>query len=120
MINSSDVEVSAISEIKGGKKEPDRADTSWEVVLGRGRVDEFLFYLPWATMLCTRCFRRTKAHSITSEDKGHLQVSALKASVYLLEIVVSFFESHIPVTGSQRSPSSVAHWDRVLQATHHV
>src|SRR5271157_4552083 len=56
-------------------------------VLGRGRVDRLLFYLPSAKTLCTECSLKDQAPTITSEDKSHLEVSALKGSVYPFEIV---------------------------------
>ena len=102
------------------KKEPDRADTSWEVGPRPRSGRPIALLLAMGKYAVYQVFPKDQAHAVTSEDKGYLEVSALKASVYLLEIVVSFFESHIPVTSSQRPPSSVAHGDRVLQATHHV
>ena len=106
---------------KAGRKKPDRAGTSWEE--GTAPRSGLLITLT-LTVAKDVVYRVVPyglgAHHHTSEHKGHLEVSALKRSVYLLEIVVSFFEGHISVTASQRSPSSITHRNSVLQASHYV
>ena len=106
--------------VKAAKKKPDRADTSWEGGPGPRSGSPIAILVAVSKDVVYRMFQKDQAQATRSEDEGHLEVSTFKASVYLLEIVVSFFERHVPVTGSQRSPSSFAHGDRVLQAGHHV